>query len=90
MSVVDLPALKPHWASGYTRSASVCNISRATRANYLPKNAEKGYSAVVLKMSARYKLIALLSHFQDVPHETLLPETDLHRAGNSKWLGERI
>ena len=36
MSVVDLPALKLHWTMGYTRSASVCNLSRATRANTFP------------------------------------------------------
>ena len=36
MSMVDLPAPIPHRASGYTLSASDCNIVSATRAKTFP------------------------------------------------------
>ena len=36
MSIVDLSALNPHCASGYTRSASSCSLFSTTRAKVLP------------------------------------------------------
>ena len=36
MSIVDLPALNPHWASGYTLFASVCNLLNTTQAKAFP------------------------------------------------------
>ena len=36
MSIVDLPALNPHWASGYTLFTSFCKLFNATRAKAFP------------------------------------------------------
>ena len=52
MCVVDLPALKTHLASGYTRSASVSNLSSACKGKDVPNDGEVGYSAVVDTVTA--------------------------------------
>ena len=53
MTILDLPALNLHCASGYMRSASNCNLLLQ---NYtgkdLPNKIEEGYSTVVVAVTA--------------------------------------
>ena len=50
MSIVDLSALNPHCASGYTFSHSICHLFNITRAKASPMIL-RGYSTVVVTIA---------------------------------------